>query len=831
MTDFEKRFAAARRRAIARDFRHLNEMQREAVLTTEGPLLLLAGAGSGKTTVLIDRIANLIRYGSGADSAVVPEHMDKDDLTFLEAYAVDPHPDPAEVERALPLLALEPVEPWRIIAITFTNKAADELRERLEARLGPEAGDVWAMTFHSACVRILRRDADRLGISRNFTIYDTSDSQTVMKRVLRELNLDEKSFPPRSVLAEISAAKDAMISPEDYCDSAARRNDIRQKAVGAAYQLYTRQLREADALDFDDLLLYAVRLLLEHEDVRTYYQRRFRHVLIDEYQDTNRLQYLLASTLAGGYENICVVGDDDQSIYKFRGATIENILNFEDQYKNARVIRLEQNYRSTGHILAAANAVIRNNQGRKGKNLWTEKDGGEKLKLYVAANESEEAQYVAGQVLAGFSGGQSWRDFAVLYRMNAQSNQLEYAFKRNGIPYRVIGGMRFFDRAEIKDMLAYLCVIANPADDLRLLRIVNSPARGIGAKTLETAGELAARDGLSLYQVLQRAREYPELQRAAVKLILFTNLIEDLRARVEETPLDQFYDLLLEESGYLAALREKDTPENVSRAENVQELRTNLVNFVNTAEDTSLFAFLDEVSLYTDLEEMDAEADCVVMMTMHSAKGLEFPTVFVVGAEDGIFPSLRAIGEPGEIEEERRLCYVAMTRAKERLVFTCARQRMLFGHTSSNKPSRFLDEIPSDDIDRPEPLNRAWADADDWSEERPRYTGHSYGSGTYRSEFSGRRGGYADRSGSAPSERRKKPSAVSAYAVQAPEKPAQTAAAAFQVGDRVTHKAFGPGKILSMKTAGRDALMEIEFESGGVKKMMLNTAAQFMTKR
>ncbi|NLA87634.1 MAG: UvrD-helicase domain-containing protein, partial [Clostridiales bacterium] len=486
---FTEKYIQARRDVIALDFMHLNDMQRQAVMTTEGPLLLLAGAGSGKTTVLINRIAGLIKYGRGADTDEIPASATEEDLEFLEGYAKNPAPENAE--RAARLCAVEPVEPWRIIAITFTNKAADELKARLERMLGTGANDVWAMTFHSACVRILRRDIDRLGFDRSFTIYDSADSQSLMKRILKELDLDDKTYPYRTVLNYISKAKDEMISAEAYYNAADKSGDIRKRHIGRAYLEYSNRMKASNALDFDDLILFAVRLFAEHPDVLGYYQRRFRYVLIDEYQDTNNLQYLLAGALAGGHENICVVGDDDQSIYKFRGATIETILSFESKYKNARVIRLEQNYRSTGHILDAANDVIKNNKGRKGKKLWTDQEDGDKLTLYIARDEREEAQYVTEQIIGDVAGGDNWSDHAVLYRLNAQSNQLEYAFKRSGVPYRIVGGTRFFDRAEIKDMLAYLCVVLNPTDDLRLLRIVNTPTRGIGQVTLELGGEIA----------------------------------------------------------------------------------------------------------------------------------------------------------------------------------------------------------------------------------------------------------------------------------------------------------------------------------------------------
>ena len=472
----ELRFCKARRAAIALDYQNLNPEQRRAALATDGPLLLLAGAGSGKTTVLIHRIANLMKYGRGSDCDEAPAWAAPADLAFLEGYVQNP--DPAQKAEQERLCRVDPAVPWSIIAITFTNKAAGELKERLERMLGPSANDIWASTFHSACVRILRRDIDRLGFTSSFTIYDTADSERVIKDIVKDFNLDEKAFAPRSILGYISRAKDAMKLGKDYLQECEKAGDYRLVKIAKVYAEYERRLREANALDFDDIILDTVRLLQNFDDVREYYQKKFRYVLIDEYQDTNNLQYLLASTLAGGYENICVVGDDDQSIYRFRGATIENILSFESQYKGARVIRLEQNYRSTKNILEASNAVIRNNEGRKGKELWTEHEAGDKVHCYTAMNEHDEAQFVAAQILAGFSGGRSWREHAVLYRMNAQSNQLEQAFKRNGIPYRIIGGIRFFDRAEVKDMIAYLAVLNNPEDDLRLTRIINNPPRG-----------------------------------------------------------------------------------------------------------------------------------------------------------------------------------------------------------------------------------------------------------------------------------------------------------------------------------------------------------------
>ena len=488
---------------------------------------------------------------------------------------------------------------------------------------------------------MLRRDAEKLGFPSDFTIYDAADSQSLAKKIIKDMDLDEKTFSHKSVLGEISRAKDEGVSSSEYLQRAQAIGDLRRIRIGQIYSEYMRRMFAAGAMDFDDLLFFTVKLLREDEEIRSYWQRRFQYVLIDEYQDTNRLQYQFASLISGLWGNICVVGDDDQSIYKFRGATIENILSFEDQFKNCRVIRLEQNYRSTGKILDAANAVIRNNKGRKGKVLWTESDRGEPIELYVADNENDEAQYVASRIMAAFGQGANWRDHAVLYRMNAQSNQLEYAFKRNGIPYRIIGGTRFFDRAEIKDMLAYLCVISVPGDDLRLARIVNNPPRGIGAKSVEAAMELARQRGTSLFEILDRADEYPDLSRSALKMRQFTAMIKALKDFSENNTPDLLLDELLEKTGYLRMLEEKNTVEDTTRAENVRELKTSILTYMKQSGDSTLSGFLADVALYTDLDNYDRDADSVVMMTIHSAKGLEFSTVFLVGMEETIFPGLQ----------------------------------------------------------------------------------------------------------------------------------------------------------------------------------------------
>ena len=826
MTDLERRFIKARRDAIAADYQNLNEQQRQGVLATEGPLLLLAGAGSGKTTVLIHRVANLLRYGRGSDTEEIPIPISEDEVAFLEQYAAAP--DESQRPLAEYLCAVEPARPWEVLAITFTNKAANELKERLGRMLGEEvAADVWASTFHSACVRILRRDIDRIGFDRSFTIYDSDDSKRVVKDVLKELGLEEKSFPPREVQTVISRAKNDMQSPEAFLEQWQAINDWRKIRMGKAYTLYNKKLRDANALDFDDLLWHTVYLLQTAPDVREYYQHKFRYVLIDEYQDTNALQYELAKLLTGPARNICVVGDDDQSIYRFRGADITNILSFERQFRGARVIRLEQNYRSTQNILDAANAVIRNNQGRKGKTLWTENGRGELVTVKTTFNESDEASFVLGQIMMYYRRGGSWGDCAILYRTNAQSNALEYACKRSGVPYKIYGGLKFFDRAEVKDMLAYLCVINNPTDDLRLRRIVNVPARKIGQTTVDKAQAIAAQNGLTLYDVFLRADEFPDLKNAAAKLKAFTDMIEEMRGSLPKYELPEFYDYVCQRSGYVPALQEKDDMESRGRLENVTELRSSILTYLENAEgtETSLSGFLDEIALYTDLDSRVDGDNCVTMMTMHAAKGLEFPLVFVVGMEEGLFPGNRAMGDGDEMEEERRLCYVAMTRAREKLTLTNARQRTLYGKTTPCMPSRFLNEIPEDNMEwlsKPVPRSEAW-DEDDGDMS---YGGSRRGQDGY-GVYSGSYGSYGR------STARKTPGAESlrtagaaSKATAAPAVPAMQ----LQAGETVEHDAFGKGLVLSVRAMGGDALLEVAFDTVGTKKLMLKAAAHHLKK-
>ncbi len=805
--ELNRRFLTARTNYIRSAFQSLNPMQMSAVLATEGPLLLLAGAGSGKTTVLIHRIANLIRFGSASDSDLVPGWVTREDVEFLEA--LTPTADAQSIARADRLCRENPAAPWTVLAITFTNKAANELKERLCRMLGEEqAKDVWAMTFHSACCRILRRDIEILGYKKSFTIYDSADSERVMKEVIRELGLDDKLFPAKMLLQKISRLKDRMISCEEFSREVRSEDDLAGIQLSRCYRRYQTRLKEHNALDFDDIIYLTVELLRQNPEILKYYQRKFRYVLVDEYQDTNHMQYLLTSLLAGGYQNLCVVGDDDQSIYRFRGATIENILSFEEQYPGARTIRLEQNYRSTQAILNAANAVISNNRGRKGKQLWTDNGVGDPVISYEGYNEVEEANYVAGRILA-MSRGKGFSNFAVLYRTNAQSNAMEYSFKRNGIPYRIIGGTRFFDRAEVKDMLAYLWVINNRADDLRLMRIVNNPPRGLGAKTIETAQRLARAQEVSLYEVLKNPQEFAALEKPAAKLKAFADLIEGLAELLQQgIALEDFYDEVVQRTGYAQMLQMKPTEENKTRLENVKELKSSIRNYAESSEHPTLSGFLEEIALYTDLEQYDPGADAAVMMTIHSAKGLEFDHVFVVGMEDGLFPGMRAIGDAEEMEEERRLCYVAITRARKTLDLTRARQRMLYGRTSSAMASRFLKEIPAENLQmkggfRPQ--------SEPSGVSQPGY-GNANAPGRTNAQAAARK-------------EKIQRSTKSVYT-------SQTAPTMLELkkGDRVAHNAFGCGLVVSVVKAGNDALLEIAFDETGTKRLMAKTASAHMKK-
>lgn len=776
-------FLSLRRRIIEKDFKSLNDMQKKAVLSTEGPLLVLAGAGSGKTTVLVNRIANLIKYGRAYYSEESAYEPTENELAIMRAVADGIIDDAFDIE---PLLKVDAAKPWEILAITFTNKAAGELKERLERMLGEQALDIWASTFHSSCVRILRRNADYIGYSSNFTIYDTDDSKRVIKDCLKQLGFTDNILNPKTALSAISSAKDMLISPSEYIKE--NYMDIRKRNIGSVYEAYQNRLKAADAMDFDDIIVNTVRLLQNNPAVLEYYQNKFKYVMVDEYQDTNHAQYLLTSLLAGGYKNICVVGDDDQSIYKFRGATIENILSFEHQYKNAKVIRLEQNYRSTQNILDAANKIISNNQNRKGKNLWTDNGRGELINYHTADSDRDEGFFVADKVLDGIRNGKKYSDFAVLYRMNSQSNLVEQSFVRMGIPYRLIGGHKFYDRKEIKDALAYLSVIANPNDSVRLNRIINVPKRGIGDSSMTYAQEIADGLGIGLFDVIKSADQFPKLSRSAKKMLEFGEMIEEFISDSESTELSELFKRIINVSGYAESLSlEPETKEE--RLANLDELANNLLRFSQENEGATLNDFLQEVALMTDIDNYNAEAETVVLMTVHAAKGLEFPVVFLVGMEESIFPSdMSSMAGSDEIEEERRLAYVAVTRAKKQLYITRAKTRMLFGQTRFNQPSRFIREIPENLLER---------------------TGETLKS------FSAPIGNAASQAKSQPSR-----GFTSVPKVSAPARNTTV----FNVGDTVNHKAYGEGIVLSARPMGNDTLLEIAFTNAGTKKIMANFA-------
>ena len=827
-------FLALRKTLLEQEFSRMNDRQREAVFHAEGPLLILAGAGSGKTTVLVNRIANLVKYGKAYGSGEVPVDLTQEDMARLRACAAGKEPVDAQLAR---LLAVDPCPAWRILAITFTNKAAGELKERLERMLGEDGQEVMATTFHSFCARILRREGENLGYSNHFTIYDTDDSRRLMKECMKSLNIDEKTLGHKTVLGEIGRAKDSLLSPGEYAAQTAAAGDSRLKLVARCYEAYQRRLREADAMDFDDLLYKTVELFTSFPDVLERYQRRYRYLMVDEYQDTNHAQYRLISLLAARSGNLCVVGDDDQSIYKFRGATIENILNFEDEFKGCAVIRLEQNYRSTQNILNAANAVIARNLGRKGKTLWTNNGEGDKLQLVTLDNAEEEGRFIADTVLEGVAGGRSYRDFAVLYRANAQSNAIEQALIKSGVPYRIIGGHRFNDTKEVRDAVAYLRVINNPEDTVSLRRIINEPKRGIGDTTLDKAAAIADGLGLSLYQVLTEADGYADLGRAAGKLKGFVAMMDNLRELSEdpETSLHLLYRTMLETTGYLAMWEQQGEAE-AGRVENLNELASSILTYEKDCgeERPELAGFLEEMALLTDIDNYDAGSDAVVLMTMHAAKGLEFPVVFLPGFEDGIFPGIQTLYDPEGLEEDRRLCYVAITRAKEELYITNAQSRMLYGSTTRNRPSKFLNDIPPEVTSMSEKQKRAAYSVQWGGRPAAAWGGSGWGSGSAvggpavsrpaagKSAF-GSSSAAGPASGGSAGGRKWGGAPLSASGAGA-ARAGQAAGARWSPGDRVLHKTFGAGTILSVTPMGNDSLLAIAFETAGTKKIMANFA-------
>ena len=784
---------ALRRAVLEKDFARMNDRQKQAVFTVNGPLLILAGAGSGKTTVLINRIANILRYGDAYNSTYLRDDLDENDIAACKAYIENGTPLTTETQEHLSVSACAP---WRIMAITFTNKAAGELKDRLCAMLGETANDIWASTFHSTCARILRRDGERIGYSSHFTVYDTDDQRRLMKSILKELDISEKNITPKSILNEISRAKDSLISPAEYALTVG--DDFRLKIISRAYTTYQKRLEDADAMDFDDLINKVVELFKKCPDVLEYYQNRFRYLMVDEYQDTNHAQYTFVRMLAEKSGNLCVVGDDDQSIYKFRGATNENILSFENTFQNATVIRLEQNYRSTQNILDAANAVIEHNTERKGKTLWTQNGTGAMIHLHTAENETDEAERITKIILDGVAAGRKFSDYAVLYRMNSQSLTFERNFAKSGVPHRIIGGTRFYERREIREMIAYLSVINNPSDEMRLRRIINTPKRSIGDRSVEVASQIGQQTGETLFEVVSHAKDYPALSRAANKMTLFAAQMQGLIELNddEEVTLGELYDELVERIDYLNFLKTDDPESAEDRAANVQELASNLRRFEEENPEGTLSDFLEEVSLITDIDNYDNNADSVVLMTVHSAKGLEFPVVFLPGMEENIFPGMASVYVPSEVEEERRLAYVAITRAKEELYIFHAESRMIFGMTNRNRVSRFVEEIPEMLIEH-----------------------------TRSRDYSARPVSMPSFGGAKPFGEAPKTKSVAEAGGFMPKprvKPAP--AGTYRVGDTVLHKAFGTGLIVSATPMANDTLLEVAFDKVGTKKLFANFA-------
>ncbi|MCI8520082.1 MAG: DNA helicase PcrA [Clostridia bacterium] len=716
---------------------NLNDRQKEAVMETEGPVLVLAGAGSGKTTVLVNRIAYMISEKN--------------------------------------------ILPWNILAITFTNKAANEMKERIDKLLGDTANNIWVGTFHSVCVKILRTCIDLLGYGRDFIIYDTADTRTLMKECLRELNIDEKSFPHRNVLSIISNAKNDLMDAPTFENI--YRNDYRMNIISKIYYRYQTKLRKNNALDFDDIILNTVKILSENPDVLAKYRDKFKYILVDEYQDTNNSQYLLINLLAGEHHNLCVVGDDDQSIYKFRGANINNILNFNDDFPEVKKITLDQNYRSTQNILDTANSVIKNNNGRLGKSLWTSQGEGEKVIVYTGSNEYDEARYIAKEVKEHFNEIGTFSDCAVLYRTNAQSRVIEEMLMRENIPYRVLSGLRFYDRKEIKDIVAYLRVIYNPNDDVSLARIINEPKRKIGNATLEKARNIAEENGTSLYDVVSHADNYPEFKTAIKKLLDFSEIINSLIKIRDTVPINELASRVMNDTGYMPALMLEDTTESKTRIENLGEFMSVIMEFEKNEETGStLGEFLESITLVSDVDGYDENEDSVVLMTIHSAKGLEFPIVFLSGLEEGIFPGMRSMNSEEDIEEERRLCYVAITRAKQRLYITKTVSRTLYGKTTPTIPSRFFNEIPKEYVE-------------DKTAVKPKIAEGFQKMGFYN----------------IPDKKKN---------TYTPIQKTDAVYSDYKAGDIIEHRKFGRGEILKATPCGNDCILEIQFESIGFKRLM-----------
>ena len=755
----------------------LNDKQYEAVVNTEGPVLVIAGAGSGKTKVLTHKIAYLIQEKN--------------------------------------------VAPWSILAITFTNKAANEMKQRIENLVGQDAKDIWMGTFHSICVRILRKHIEKIGFNSSFIIFDTTDQKAVIKKCLKELQIDDKQFPEKMIMAEISNSKNDMVEPDKYAIKA--MGDFRKEKIAMVYELYQRKLKENNAIDFDDIINFTIKIFNENPEILNYYSSKFKYILVDEYQDTNKSQFTLVKMLAEVNKNITVVGDNDQGIYSFRGADIKNILNFEKDFKNTQIIKLEQNYRCTGNILKVANSVIKNNETKYEKKLWTKNDEGNLPQVYSADNEYDEASFIAEQIDSlQREENYKYSDFAILYRMNTQSRVIERVLQRESIPYKVVGGLKFFERKEIKDIVSYLRLVQNTWDNVSLTRIINEPKRGIGTTSLDKIAEISAETGISMYEVIKNADQYG-LNKVFLNSRDFIDLIESAKSKKDETKISELTKFLLKKSGYLDALEKENTQEAENRIENLEEFITEAMEFETEEAENSLENFLEGITLSSDIDEMQDTEESVTLMTLHSAKGLEFPVVFLVGLEEGIFPSGRSLDEKGEIEEERRLCYVGITRAKENLFLTCSKMRTIFGSTSYNLPSRFLEEIPTDLLEGYDDSFGTHSNIED-SDYTWKY-GTNKVKSSYENDFDKKQEIITEfskkTSDSKPTFGRTAESFLSSLGKNETK---EVDLSKYQEGMRIYHKKFGEGTITKIEPEGEDLKVDIDFDKTGHKRLMAKFA-------
>ena len=785
----KEKFISLKRALFDKCYAHLNDMKREAVYTVNGPVLILAGAGSGKTTVLVNRIAHIIKYGDAYYSNDAPDFINGDAIEDLENAAKTGEKE--VIAEYLRVLASNPCPAYNILAITFTNKAANEIKSRLEKILNESAADIWAGTFHSICMRILRSHGEKVGYKPNFSVCDTDDAKKVISKCMKDLNIDEKYLAIKTVMNEIGRAKDKLMTPEDYAFEVG--GDAKYKEIARVYERYQKTLMDSNLLDFDDIIMKTVQLFEKDEKVLSYYQNKFKYICVDEYQDTNKAQFVLVSYLGDFYRNVMVVGDDDQSIYKFRGATIENILNFDKKYYDAKVIKLEQNYRSTSNILNAANSVIKNNQHKHIKELWCDNEPGDKIVVKETATQNDESRYIIDHIVAlKNQKNLEYRDFAILYRMNAQSMNLETMFAKSGIPYRMLGALRFYDRKEVKDIVAYLSVINNPSDSVRLRRIVNEPKRKIGDASFDAATQIAEALGVRTLDVLKNATEYNAIPKiAANSMVSFAKTMESLMDDLENErmTLSLFVREVMKRTGYENALIALGQSE-AERLENLDSLCEAVREYENAAEEPTLSGFLEEVALVSDVDRYDENADAVTLMTIHSSKGLEFPVVFLPGMEENVFPGSQSIAMPSEIEEERRLAYVAITRAKKKLVITHARERMLYGMTQRNLLSRFVREIDPQYLDiQKDNSFAATKSSFAKASTTPKYNFNNY------------------------AKTEKKAPLV-----------------AFQIGDRISHISFGKGEIINVIPMSTDYMYEIAFDNVGTKKLMASYVSKLMKK-